>query len=170
MNNCVFSISQPLWTLSGYFLFRKFPQTVSLFLRCFAGNRSALFCGDQLQTTESLLRALWEDKERSAGNGEINSLLHLLTSSSQSLDIIQPKGRKAKKNQKGKKQWRNAEKEKLSWNVTIFPTNSFDIIRNNLEWNKKKARVGLQLNLFLDWVFCSKQKRTHAAAGVFAFS
>ena len=102
MNNCVFSISQPLWTLSGYFLFRKFPQTVSLFLRCFAGNRSALFCGDQLQTTESLLRALWEDKERSAGNGEINSLLHLLTSSSQSLDIIQPKGRKAKKIRKGK--------------------------------------------------------------------
>lgn len=50
------------------FCSESFPQTVSLFPHCFAGNRSALFCGDQLQTTQSLLRALWEDKERSAGN------------------------------------------------------------------------------------------------------
>ena len=66
-----------IWLFSAE---RKVSQTVSLFLGCFAATPISRFCTDQLQTTQSLLRALWEDKERSAGNGEINSLLHQVTS------------------------------------------------------------------------------------------
>ena len=66
-----------IWLFSAE---RKVSQTVSLFLGCFAATPISWFCTDQLQTTQSLLRALWEDKEGSAGNGEINSLLHLVTS------------------------------------------------------------------------------------------
>ena len=69
-----------IWLFSAE---RKVSQTVSLFLGCFAATPISWFCTDQLQTTQSLLRALWEDKERSAGNGEINSLLHQVTSLSQ---------------------------------------------------------------------------------------
>ena len=74
-----------IWLFSAE---RKVSQTVSLFLGCFAATPISWFCTDQLQTTQSLLRALWEDKERSAGNGEINSLLHQVTSLSQILFLL----------------------------------------------------------------------------------
>ena len=74
-----------IWLFSAE---RKVSQTVSLFLGCFAATPISWFCTDQLQTTQSLLRALWEDKERSAGNGEINSLLHQVTSLSQILYLL----------------------------------------------------------------------------------
>ena len=45
----------------------------------------------------------------------------------------------------------------------FFSNHSFHIIENLYKWNKKKARFGLQPNLFLDWVLCSKQKQRKLA-------
>ena len=53
---------KPLWTVSGYFQFRKFPQTVSLFLGCFAAEAICpVLWGPTADNTVALLRALWGD-------------------------------------------------------------------------------------------------------------